>query len=255
MQLVTLISDFGLQDHYCALLKARILNLHQDIQFIDITHQVSTHDIRQAAYHLRAVSKKFPPCTVHVVSVHNYYSQDPEIICFRYNEQYYIGPNNGIFSLCFDSVDETQIYKIAYDEGADNIFSLVAHGISLIAQKMSITEVGPPLQHYNKRIEVQPVTTENEIRATIIHVDKFENVILNVHREFFEYKCKGRDFEIFFKYYNPVTQISQSYSDVAIGEVLCLFNAAHQMELSINMGKAASQLDLLKDETIQIKFK
>jgi S-adenosylmethionine hydrolase len=79
-------------------------------------------------------------------------------------------------------------------------------------------------------------------------------VILNVHREFFEYARKGRKFELFFKYYNPITEISTLYSEVPVGEAVCLFNSANYLEIAINMGNAASQLDLMKDETIQIKF-
>jgi S-adenosylmethionine hydrolase len=254
MQLVTIISDFGIKDHYAALLKGTILNLNSDIQIIDVTHKVDTHDIRQAAYFLNAICKKFPPGTIHIVAVNNYYDPNYDIIVFEYKNRYYIGPNNGVFSLSFDAIDESEIYKVEYDEDERDLFNLIAHGVSLISQKMSITEVGPPLNHFDKRIDVKPVITNDEIRATIIHIDKYENVIINVHREFFEHVRQNRPFEIFFKYYNPISEISETYSDVPVGEVLCLFNSANYLEIAINMGKAASQLDLLKDETIQIKF-
>jgi len=255
MQIVTLISDFGIKDHYASLLKGEILNLNSDIQLIDVTHQVDTYDIRQAAYFLNAICRKFPKGTIHIVAVNNYYDPHFEIILFEYKGRYYIGPNNGVFSLAFDSIDEDQIYKIEYDGEERDLFTLIAHGVSLISQNMSITEVGSPLNRFDKKIDIQPVQTEDEIRATIIHVDKFENVIINVHREYFEHIRKGRNFEIFFKYYNPIIVISETYSDVPIGEVVCLFNSANYLEIAINMGKASSQLDLLKDETIQIKFK
>lgn len=254
MQIVTIISDFGTRDHYNALLKGTILNLNSDIQIIDVTHEVDTHDIRQASYFLNAICKKFPKGTIHIVAVNNYYDSDFEIISFEYKDQFYIGPNNGIFSLAFDSIDEDQIYKVLCDEAQSNLFNLIAHGVSLISQKMSITEVGPPLNQFEKKIDVQPVITNDEIRATIIHIDKYENVIVNVHREYFEHIRKNRKFEIFFKYYNPIQSISQLYSDVPIGEAVCLFNSANYLEIGINMGKAASQLDLAKDETIQIRF-
>ena len=156
--------------------------------------------------------------------------------------------------MAFDSIDESQVYKIHFDEEEQDFFQLVAHGVGLICKGMSITEVGPPLNMLEKKLDVQPVITESEIRATIIHVDKYENVILNVTKEFFEYQCRERRFEIFFKYENPITRISDNYADVAVGEVLCFFNSGGYMEIAINMGKAASQLDLIKDETIQIKF-
>lgn len=254
MRAVTIISDFGIQDHYAGLLKAAILTQHSQLHLIDITHQVDTHDIRQAGYILRTISKKFPAQSVHVVAVNNYYNSPFEVICFEYKDQFYIGPNNGVFSLAFDSIDESQVYKIHFDEEDQDFFQLVAHGVGLICKGMSITEVGPPLNMLEKKLDVQPVITDSEIRATIIHVDKFENVILNVTKEYFEYQCRGRQFEIFFKYENPITRISDNYADVSVGDVLCFFNSGGYMELAINMGKAASQLDLIKDETIQIKF-
>ncbi|MGA0284685.1 MAG: SAM hydrolase/SAM-dependent halogenase family protein [Saprospiraceae bacterium] len=254
MQLVTLISDFGTKDYYSALLKASILSSNTDLNIVDVTHEIDTHDIRQAAYVLNATAKNFPPGTIHVVAVNNYYETNFEFILFEYKDHFFIGPNNGIFSLAFDSVNEDEIYKIVVDEDDSNLFDLVSHAVSLISRNMAITEVGVPLNHYEKKLDIQPVITNNEIRATIIHIDKFENVILNVHREFFEHARKGRSFELFFKYYNPITEISDFYCDVPVGEAVCLFNSAKHLEIAINMGKAASQLDLAKDETIQIKF-
>lgn len=254
MRAVTIISDFGIKDHYTALLKAAILSHHSELQLIDISHQVDTYDIRQASYYLKATHKKFPPGTIHVVAVNNYYRQDFEIICFEYKGQFYIGPNNGVFSLTFDSVDESEIYKIALDEEQQDLFELIGHGVGLISKGLSITEVGPPLNYYEKKLDVQPVITSDEIRATIIHIDKFENVILNVNREFFEHFRKDRKIEIYFKFTNPATAISKTYSEVPVGDVVCLFNSANYLEIAINMGKASTQLDLLKDETVQIKF-
>ncbi len=251
---VTLISDFGIQDHYTALLKGAILSQHSTLQFIDVSHQVATHDIRQAAYFLKAIYRQYPPGTIHVTAVNNFYTKNFEIICFEHKEQFFIGPNNGIFSLAFDSLDETAIYKIFLDEEAPSLFELIAHGVGLISKGLSITEVGPPLNYFDKKLDIQPVTTDNEVRATITHIDKYENVILNVHKEFFEHIRKNRPIEIYFKHTNPVTTISENYSDVPIGEVMCLFNSVNYLEIAINLGRAASQLDLQKDETIQIKF-
>jgi len=254
MRPVTLITDFGTKDQYTALLKGAILSQTTDVQFVDVSHQVDTYDIRQAAYYLKAIYRSFPKGTIHVVAVHNYYRQNYQIICFEHNGQYYIGPNNGVFSLAFDAIEDGDIYSIVLDGEGLDLFKMVAHGVSLIAKGLSITEVGPPLNHYERKLAVQPVTTPDEIRATITHIDKYENVILNVHREFFEHLRKGRDFEIFFKFRNPVRRICKMYCEAPVGEVVCLFNSANYLEIAINMGRASSQLDLMKGETIQIKF-
>jgi S-adenosylmethionine hydrolase len=51
-----------------------------------------------------------------------------------------------------------------------------------------------------------------------------------------------------------VVNISESYSDVPVGEVLCMFNTSGYLEIAINLGKASSLLNLKKDETIHIDF-
>lgn len=254
MQLVSLITDFGSKDHYAALLKAEILNRYKEVQFVDITHEVDTHDIRQAAYFLSATAKSFPAKTCHIVNVNSFYDYNFEIIIFEYKEQYYLGPNNGVFSLAFDSIDEKKVIQVINDEAERDLFKTIAHGVALINSNLPFAELGPLVEVFHKKIDIQPVITQNEIRATIIHIDKFENIVLNVHREFFRHIQNGREFEIYFKFTNPITSISTNYSEVPIGDVLCHFNSANYLEISINMGKAASQLDLQKDETIQIKF-
>ncbi len=254
MRAVTIISDFGIKDHYVALLKGAILKHHSDIHLIDVSHQVDTYDIRQASYFIKSIYNSFPEGTINIVAVNNFYRHNYEILCFEYKDRFFIGPNNGIFSLAFDSINEEAIYRIVIDDADQNLFELIGHGVSLICKGMSITEVGPPLNQFDKKLEVQPVITDNEIRATITHIDKFDNIVLNVHREYFEFIRKDRRFEIYFKYFDPATSINKSYSAVPVGEVVCLFNSSNYLEIAINMGKAASLLDLRRDETIQIKF-
>jgi len=240
MRAVTIISDFGIKDHYVALLKGAILKHHSDLHLIDVSHQVDTYDIRQASYFIKSIYNSFPEGTINIVA--------------EYKDRFFIGPNNGIFSLAFDSINEEAIYRIVIDEAEQNLFELIGHGVSLICKGMSITEVGPPLNRFEKKLEIQPVITDNEIRATITHIDKFDNIILNVHREYFEYIRKDRQFEIYFKFFDPARSINKSYSAVPVGEVVCLFNSSNYLEIAINLGKAASLLDLRRDETIQIKF-
>ena len=63
-----------------------------------------------------------------------------------------------------------------------------------------------------------------------------------------------RNFSLYFKRHDPIERISNHYSDVQIGEVLCLFNSAGYLEIAINMGKAASMLGLKMDESVQLDF-
>ena len=50
MAVITFTSDFGWRDHYVAAVKARVLAFNQNIQIIDITHEIEPHNITQTSY-------------------------------------------------------------------------------------------------------------------------------------------------------------------------------------------------------------
>ena len=72
----------------------------------------------------------------------------------------------------------------------------------------------------------------------------FENVIVNITREEFEQRRKGRSFRIVFKRDEVIDKISETYADVGEGEKLALFNSAGYLEISIQKGNAAGLFGL-----------
>jgi len=255
MHNISLITDLGLVDHYTGLLKATILKQSGQVNFIDVSHSVDSHDIQQAAYFLKTVVKQFPAKTIHVVSVYTSYSDDPEFVVFEFEEQYFVGPNNGIFSLVFSELDEAHIYKIQMESyHQSSAFDYISKAVEVITSGSELSAAGKPIVQFERKLDIMPVINETEIRATIIYVDQFDNVILNVTRALFEQERRGRSFKLFFQRMDPLTQISNGYGDVSVGDVLCFFNSNDHLEIAINMGKASSMLDLYKNENIQITF-
>jgi len=64
--IITLLTDFGTKDHYVASMKGVILNINPRCLLIDITHQVSPHDIREGAFILANAYSYFPKGTIHL---------------------------------------------------------------------------------------------------------------------------------------------------------------------------------------------
>jgi hypothetical protein len=88
----------------------------------------------------------------------------------------------------------------------------------------------------------------------VIHVDNFENVVVNIRREIFESAANGRPFSLYFKRNDPITQLSGNYCDVAVGEQLCLFNVAGFLEIAVNMGRAATLFGLKVEDVVEVVF-
>ena len=255
MHIVSLTTDFGLQDYYVAELKAHILNQSKDVQLIDVSHSIDSHDIVQAAHFLDNAFRSFPVGTIHLVAVYNYYDKNSSFILFQREGHYFIGPDNGVFSLIFEDIKAEEVVRLdnAQNEGI-RLAEIMSVAVGDIIHGKELDQIGSRTNAINQKMGIKPVVTSSQIRATIIHIDHYENVIINLKKDQFEKIRKGRRFQLYYKQTDPVTKISENYSDVPITDVMCLFNAAGYMEIGINMGRASSMLNLNKNETIQINF-
>lgn len=255
MQIVSLTTDFGTRDYHVAELKAALLKSNATIQIIDVSHEIDSYDIVEAAYNLGNVYPKFPAGTIHISSVYNYYDKNSQFVAFEHDEQFFLAPNNGLLTLIFPDMTYEDLYVINGPETElTSLADLFAHAVGYLSHGLPLEELGPHPSSTNERMGIQPVVTSSQVRATIIHIDHFGNVVVNLKEDKFHQLRNGRQYEIYYQQSDPVTYISKDYGDVPIGEVLCLFNSAGYMEIAINVGKASELLSLKKNETIQINF-
>lgn len=253
MNLITLTTDFGTKDYYVALQKGHILTHSPSVQIIDITHDITPHDIMEGAFYLKSIYQHFPKGTIHVAAVNSFYTKDNKLIVFELDGYFFIGPNNGIFSLVHPHLDGKGIVEI--NLGArDDLYHKISRTIHALVQGSTLAEIGIPVQDFERKLTLQAVVNNDHIRATIIHVDHFGNVIVNLTRAMFQQVCGDRIYAIYYKSSDPITQLSHRYSDVSIGDVCAFFNDIDLLEIGINMGDAHQLLNLNKNETIQIDF-
>lgn len=252
MQIITLTTDYGHQDFYVAQLKGAILSKVKDVKIVDVSHSLERYDIVQTALFLESTYPHFPDNSIHIVSVLNYYGRYNDFLITRQKSQTFITPNNGVLSLLFPDIKDEEIYTIDFE--CMHLSELFAHCIAAIDHGLSIEDLGPKCPNYVRKMGIQPVITNSQIRGTIIHIDHYENVVINIKKTDFDGLCKGRPFQIYYKQNDPICHLSRNYNDVDVGESLCLFNSSGYLEIAVNMGKAASMYNLNKDETIQINF-
>ena len=254
MTLVTLTSDLGEQDYYAGALKGAILQQCPTAQLVDITHAIPSHDIVRGAFILKNAFPHFPKGSIHLVNVHNFYAPKRRFLVLQHEGHYFLGPDNGIFSLVLDRQPEQARVLPDEENGLLSYQQIFAQSIAHLVAGVPLEELGEPLNGISERIHLRPVVSASQIRGTVVHVDKFENVIVNITRELFDQVRKGRNFALYFKRHEPITELSVTYCDVPMGESLCLFNSAGYLEIAIHMGKAAGLLGLGVDDAVRIDF-
>jgi hypothetical protein len=128
-----------------------------------------------------------------------------------------------------------------------------------IAKKLS--ELGEPIDQVKRVFTTQPVIENSLIKGSVIHTDKYGNVIVNITEKLFNEVGNGNPFTIFFKngrYF--IESISKNYYEVPTAEKLALFNEAGFLEIAINKGVsgngggASSLLGLNVGDTIRMEF-
>jgi S-adenosyl-L-methionine hydrolase (adenosine-forming) len=255
VQFITLTTDFGLQDFYTGALKGALLKRCSNVQLIDLTHDIKPFDILQAAFVVGNVWAEFPAGSLHLIGVNCVYQPEARFVAARRDGHFFLAPDNGVLTLLFpDWQQEDLRFLPVYEPGHFPVKSVFAEAAGRLCAGEPFETLGEHPAPLLRRISLQPVITPARIRGTIIHVDNFENVVINIRRETFDQVGKGRAFSLYFKRHDPITQLSAQYSDVPVGEQLCLFNIAGYLEIAINMGRAASLLGLKVEDVVEVVF-
>ena len=257
MAIITLTTDLGDKDIYQAALKGSILKLLPSVNIVDITNSVAAYNIQQAAFILKNSFYYFPDATVHLIGIDTVFNADTRYLAIKYRNHFFVGADNGIFSLMFETDAEEivelnimQDLKFLHFPLADIFVKAACH----LAQGGVLTEIGIPVSGVEKKMNLQPVIEKSLIKGSVIYIDSFQNVITNITKEFFNNIQQGRRFQLSFKRNETIDHLSWHYNEVPEGEKLCLFGISDHLEIAINKGNASGLLGLNLGDSVVIDF-
>lgn len=260
MEVITLTTDLGHKDFYQAALKGSLISELPDVRIVDITHEIPSFNIPRAAFVLGNAYHYFPKNTVHIIGINTLFHEGSRYIAMKYNDHYFIGADNGIFSLLLDGNEPQEIFELNLIQDLRYLHFPLADILSKsachIASGGAMAEIGVPIENTVEKVTLQPIFDADMIRGNIIYVDAFGNAITNISKELFNRVQKGRKFTLFFKRNETIANLSWHYNEVPEGEKLCLFGISNFLEIAINKGNASQLLGLFDDESniIRIEF-
>jgi S-adenosylmethionine hydrolase len=187
VSLITLLTDFGSADYFVAAMKAVILTANPLARIVDITHDIPPQDIEAAAFTLFAACPSFPAGTIHVAVVDPGVGSSRRAILIRAREQYFVGPDNGIFSYVCDG-SSPEIFHLTNENYFRRPVSQTFNGRDVFAPVAAALSNGvKPSQlgtQVNDLVRLPPLnaTTSRtgEISGRIIHIDHFGNCVTNI---------------------------------------------------------------------------
>ena len=118
--IITLTSDMGYRDYYVAAVKGVIYSQCPNCHVVDISHSITPFNTFHAAWVLKNAYLNFPKGTVHILSVNSEGSDDIAQVVVDYDGHYFIGADNGVFSLMFDKKPD-RVFEININQDSDSM--------------------------------------------------------------------------------------------------------------------------------------
>ncbi len=193
MKFITLLTDFGLKDGYVGVMKGVIWGIAPDVQIADISHHISPQNVQEGALALSRVASYFPSGTVHIAVVDPGVGTARRPIAGQVGDQYYVGPDNGLFSYVLDTARQKgeAVRWVHLDRRKYwlPVVSNVFHGRDIfspvgahLAAGVPLYEVGTPIEDVTTFETPQPQPISGGWRGQVIAVDNFGNLATNLMR-------------------------------------------------------------------------
>lgn len=245
MNIITLLTDFG--SFYPAQMKGVILSRLKDkeITFVDIAHDIPPQDIRAGAFALLSSVRYFPAGTIHIAVVDPGVGTERLGIAVESGGQFFVGPDNGLLIPAAKSLGTPQAYNIALKFDASSTFhgrDIFAPVAAMLAGGQSIQSLGPKVRPIDLGFGTAR-RTEEGIEATIIYVDRFGNLILNMRRiPSFDLSLKGIKL-----------RRVRTYAEARRIEPLITIGSHGFAEIAVNQGSAADAFGLKAGDRIKLE--
>src|ERR1700735_1372485 len=186
--LITLTTDFGSADHFVGAMKGVILGIAPRAQLVDITHEIESYSINEAAFVIAQAWRYFPKRTVHVVVIDPGVGRARRALLAEAGGQFFIAPDNGVLSMIYDSAPH-KVRVISNTKFMNKIVSRTFHGRDVFApaaahlvRGVAPVKFGQRLQDYVRSSTLKPQRlSANTYTGAILKVDRFGNLITNLH--------------------------------------------------------------------------
>jgi S-adenosylmethionine hydrolase len=262
---ITFLSDFGLRDDFVGTCHGVIRRIAPEVRIIDITHGIEPQAVLQGALVL-ANTIPYMPEGVHLAVI------DPGVGTSRRglavrdaHGRLYVGPDNGLLVPAAEKegglAGAWELSNPAYMlesvsptfHGRDIFSPAAAH----LSRGVEPEELGPEIDLTTLvRLELpEPEIGEALIRATVLYIDRFGNVQLNLSRADVERAgiVPGRQVELELGFERYFAAAARTFADARAGDIILYEDAYENIALAITDGNAAEMFSVRSGQPLTIR--
>lgn len=256
--LLTLLSDFGLNDVYVGVMKGVIAQVNPMLKVIDLTHQIEPQDVMAAQFNLMNAYPFFPAGTVHIAVVDPGVGGKRRAIAIQLTDGFLVGPDNGIFTGLLSNqaiVQAVELTNSQYWRNANP--SSTFHGRDIFAPVGAHLASGVAIDQLGEAIDPTtlvklpiPICTATATGCTgnVQYIDRFGNVITTIPGHF----VQGKSWSVTVG--KRTIPGCRTYGEVQPGQPVALIGSHGWVEIAVSNGNAQYQLRLTWGNEIQAVF-
>ena len=258
--IISLSTDFGLNDPYVGQMKGAILRHNPAARLVDLSHAIPPQDILGAALVLHSSYAFFPAGTVHLVVVDPGVGSQRRILAAEAKEHYFVAPDNGIFSLLLQDQVIKRAHLVAEKRFFAQSVSPTFHGRDImgpvaaaLAGGLPVSAVGPealvsscicldlPPAHVNKQ----------HITGQVLQIDHFGNIRTTICQTHLAQFTDPQQCQVLMNR-KQINGIHSTYTDAEPEELVALIDSAGYLEIAVNTGNAAEYLQCRIGDAVQV---
>jgi S-adenosylmethionine hydrolase len=262
-RLVTLLTDFGLQDHYVAAMKGVMLNVNPDLAFVDISHMVPRHDIYRGAFTLAQACFYFPVGTIHLAVVDPGVGTSRKALAVMSGRHFFVAPDNGILTYIFSREDGGTAYEITEDHFFHKPVAETFHGRDIFAPVAAWISRDIPLHKFGPQLEkpvmlkIPTITRVPDalVEGIILAIDGFGNLITNLTREDVPAysSSPGRSCRMVVGN-REITRFRKAFGEGEPGELFVIPGSSGYLEIVMRNQSAAAELHVAPGTPVGVVF-
>jgi S-adenosyl-L-methionine hydrolase (adenosine-forming) len=261
---ITFLTDFGLADDFVGTCHGVMKGIAPDVEIIDITHGIPPRQVLQGALTL-ANTLPYMPVGVHLAVVDPGVGSTRRALVLRDpDDRIHVGPDNGLLIPAVEKLGGiVEAHELTNPEYALESVSRTFHGRDLfspaaahLALGVPIAELGPPIApDALARLDLpQPEVGASRIRATVLSIDRFGNMQLNLDRTHLEQAgvLPGTRLELELGAERYYAVAARTFADARSGDIILYEDAYRNVAIAISGGNAAEMFAAREGQDLRI---